>query len=308
MKKFIFSTIAMLFICTCCRAMDIRQKQVPHVPKFYVIDEETLTFLAGQRNAEQRKNYLETCEARDLFSAPQPELMSPEVVTFIKQLKKVGYTEAEPCDSTDRSPLVVVGELDDRHSYEIWQTLLRLKNLRQQQIKPNCRPFESLPVSVEVGLRDQKQISLWSTECTKKFIFINGLNGFCALAMIIKCKSGAQHVIMSQFPSGETQVEELKEAIMQISGDEIIRKTLIVLTGGKITKVSDTRYQFTPTSEFLRHINLLKDAVQVTPSAFTYFESDNYKAKNDPDFRVELSKDQVKWSFIGDSHKLHSIY
>ena len=139
-----------------------------------------------------------------------------------------------------------------------------MKSLRQQQIKQSYSAFDSLPKNIEVGIWEQKKISLLPEERTKKIIFINALNGCCVLAMIMKCKSGTRHVIMSQVLPEETQIQELTQAIMQINDDEIMCKTLIVLTGGKITKVNDTRYQFTPTSECLRHIHSLGEAVQVT--------------------------------------------
>ena len=99
MKKFIFGVIVMLFICTCSWTMDIRQKQTPRAPKLYIIDEESLKFLAGQKSAVQRTRYQESCDA--VFAANQTEPMSPEVMTFITRLKEVGYTGADESDSTD---------------------------------------------------------------------------------------------------------------------------------------------------------------------------------------------------------------
>ena len=284
--------------------MDIRHKQIPRAPKLYVIDEESLKFLAGQKSPLQRTRYQESCA---LFSANQPEPLSPEVVTFITRLKEVGYTGTDESDSTDRSPLVVVGELDDLHSSEIWKSILRLKSLREQQVKQCYSPYDSLPINIEVGIWDQKQVSLLPEEHTKKTIFIKELSGCCALAMIVKCKSGTRHAIMSQCPPQETQVEDLKRAIAQINNDQIIYKTLVVLTGGTIAKINDKIYQLKPTSEYLSHIGLLRDAAQIVPRVFAYFESDHNKAKDYPDFRVELSHAGATWYYVGDSHKPHRL-
>jgi hypothetical protein len=170
--------------------------------------------------------------------------------------------------------------------------------------------------SIRVGMGDQRQIILPNDLSFNKKIFTDGLCGCIAIAMLVKCKSGVRHAMMSHYPpiQRDLQIKGLQRMLMGVcqgENDSIGKKDLIVLVPGEWFKDGEGKWTVWKANQTENnHILRLGACVGVEPvvSPYSTFKTiEKVKQKYFHDFELDLSNDKATWRSFGDSHILHKI-